>query len=85
MATNISKINTYKEETKSFPIPLTGSTTITSTFSADVIGVKQIIPPTDNSRLIPQTTGELFKIEGKNVTMTITGVGTWKVTALIQA
>ena len=85
MATNISKINTYKEETKSFPVPLTGSTTITSTFSADVIGIKQIIPPTDTSRLIPQATGEIFKIEGKNVTITITGTGTWKITALIQA
>ena len=85
MATNISKIKGYKEETKSFPVPLTGSTTITSTFSADVIGIKQIILPTDTSRVIPQTTLELFKIEGKNVTMTITGSGTWKVTALIQA
>ena len=85
MATNISKISSYKEETKSFPVPLTGSTTITSTFSADVIGIKQIILPTDNSRLIPQTTLESFKIEGKNVTMTIAGSGTWKVTALIKA
>ena len=85
MATNIGKIGGSKEETKSFPVPLTGSTNITSTFSADVIGVKQIILPTNTSRLIPQETGELFKIEGKKVTMTLSGVGTWKVTALIQA
>ena len=85
MATNISKIKGYKEETKSSPVPLSGSTTITSTFSADVIGIKQIILPTDSSRVLPQTTLESFKIEGKNVTMTITGSGTWKVTALIEA
>ena len=88
MATNISKISasSYKEETKSYTTTSSGTPSMTFTFSADVIGIKQIILPTDSSRLMPQSTLESFKIEGKNVTMNVlTGVGTWKITALIKA
>ena len=84
MATNISKINAYKEETKSYNVASEGTFSATFTFSADVLGIKQIILPTSKSSLIPQSTKESFKIGGKNVTMTITGVGMWKVTALIK-
>ena len=87
MATNISKISvsSYKEETKSYNITSSGITPLTITFSANILGVKQVIPPTYSSRITTQTSSDIFTINGKELTLYVTGVGTWKVTALIKA
>lgn len=83
MATNISKIGGSKEETKSYNNTSAGITPIILTFSANVLGIKQIIPPSDTAYVVPQTSANMFKIEGKSITIYVTGSGTWKVTALI--
>ena len=85
MATNISKIGGSKEETKSYNNTSAGITPITLTFSANVLGIKQVIPPSDMAYITPQTSANMFRIEGKSITIYVTGSGTWKVTALIKA
>ena len=85
MATNIGKISGYKEENKSYNNTSSGVTPITLTFSADVLGVKQVMPPTYSSRITTQTSAEVFTINGKELTFYVNGIGTWKVTALIKA
>ena len=88
MATNISKISasSYKEETKSYTITSSETTRFVFTFSANVIGVKQVIPPTYNSRIITQSsTKNTFTINGKELIFYVNGAGTWKVTAIIKA
>ena len=87
MATNIGKISSgYKEETKSLIVTSdsTGTQTLTFTFSANVIAVKQIVAPSDSCRIVPQTSKNTFAITGKELTLYVTGSGTWKVTALIE-
>ena len=84
MATNISKISGCKEETKSYDITSSGLTPIILTFSANVLGVKQVIPPTYSCRINTQTSGDIFTINGKELTFYVNGAGTWKVTALIK-
>ena len=85
MATNIGKIGGSKEETKSYNNTSAGITPITLTFSANVLGIKQVIPPSDMAYITPQTSANMFRIEGKSITIYVTGSGTWKVTALIKA
>ena len=85
MATNIGKIGVCKEETKSYNNTSSGIVPITLTFSANVLGIKQVIPPSDTSYVVPQTSANMFRLEGKSITIYVTGSGTWKVTALIQA
>ena len=85
MATNISKITTYKEETKSYNNTSTGTTRLVFTFSADVSGVKQITPPSDiSSYIVPETFTSIFTIKGKELILYVNGNGTWKVTAFIK-
>ena len=85
MATNIGKIGGSKEETKSYNNTSAGISPITLTFSANVLGIKQVIPPSDMAYITPQTSANMFRIEGKSITIYVTGSGTWKVTALIKA
>ena len=85
MATNIGKIGGSKEETKSYNNTSAGISPITLTFSANVLGIKGIIPPSDMAYVVPQTSTNMFRIEGKSITIYVTGSGTWKVTALIKA
>ena len=87
MATNIGKISVsgYTEETKSYTTTSSGITPLTITFSANVLGVKQVIPPTYSSRITTQTSADMFTINGKELILYVTGEGTWKVTALIEA
>ena len=87
MATNIGKISvsSYKEETKSYTTTSSGITPLTIKFSADVLGVKQVIPPTYSSRITTQSSADVFTINGKELILYVTGEGTWKVTALIKA
>ena len=85
MATNIGKIGGSKEETKSYNNTSAGISPITLTFSANVLGIKGIIPPSDMAYITPQTSANMFRIEGKSITIYVTGSGTWKVTALIKA
>lgn len=87
MATNISKISasSYKEETKSYTTTSSGITPLTLIFSADVLGIKQVIPPTYSSRITTQSSADVFTINGKELILYVTGEGTWKVTALIEA
>lgn len=86
MATNISKISAYKEETKSLIVTAnsTGTEALKFTFSANVIAVKQIVAPSDSSYVVPQTSKDVFTINGKELVVYVRGTGTWKVTALIQ-
>ena len=84
MATNIGKIGGSKEETKSYNNTSAGISPITLTFSANVLGIKGIIPPSDMAYVVPQTSTNMFRIEGKSITIYVTGSGTWKVTALIK-
>ena len=86
MATNISKINGYKEETVSYDNTSTGATRLVFTFSADVSGVKQIKPPSNNisSHIVPETETSMFTINGKKLTLYVNGVGRWKVTAMVN-
>ena len=88
MATNISKISGgYKEETKSLIVTSnsTGTQTLTFTFSANVIAVKQIVAPSDNCRIVPQTSKDMLTINGKELIVYVTGTGTWKATALVRS
>ena len=87
MATNISKISGgYKEETKSLIVTSnsTGTQTLTFTFSANVIAVKQIVAPSDSCHIVAQTSKDTLTINGSQIVLYVTGTGTWKVTALIQ-
>ena len=87
MASNISKINTngYKEETVSYNNTSPGTTRIVFTFSADVIAVKQVTPPSDvSSHIVPETTTSMFTVDGKRLTLYVNGIGTWKVTAMVR-
>ena len=84
MATNISKIKGYKEETKSYTFSKTGVSVLTLTFSANILAIKQIVAPSDGSRIIPQSSKKMFTINGKELTVYVTD-GTWSVTAIIQA
>ena len=88
MATNISKISGgYKEETKSLIVTSnsTGTQTLTFTFSANVIAVKQIVAPSDSCRIVPQTSKDMLTINGKELIVYVTGTGTWKATALVRS
>jgi hypothetical protein len=82
MATNISKIKGYKEETKYQNVGTSNETTAKAKFSANVLGIKEVIPPSDDSYIISE---EMFRIEGKEVYMRVSGEGTWQITALIEA
>ena len=83
MATNIGKIGGSKEETKSYNSTSSGITPLIFTFSADVSGVKQVIPPSDSCYIVPQASTNMFTINGKELILYASGSGTWKVTALI--
>jgi hypothetical protein len=92
MATNISKITSYKEETKTYTLSQSGIQALTFTFSANVIAVKSILAPYDGysgqgSCTVSAATSvkDIFKIEGKIVTFYASGGGMWQVTALVQA
>ena len=87
MATNISKISAYKEETKSLIVTsgTTGTEALRFTFSANVIAVKQIVAPSDSCRIVPQTSKDMFTINGSQIVLYVVGTGTWKVTALIES
>ena len=88
MATNIGKISGgYKEETKSLIVTSnsTGTQTLTFTFSANVIAVKQIVAPSDSCRIVPQTSKDMLTINGKELIVYVTGTGTWKATALVRS
>ena len=82
MATNISKIKGYKEETKSQYVPMSNATTMVVRFSANVLGITEVIPPSDDSYI---TSEEMFRIEGGDVYVRVSGEGTWAITALIEA
>ena len=87
MASNISKINTngYKEETASWDKTSTGANRIVFTFSADVIAVKQVTPPSDaSSHIVPDTSTSMFTVNGNKLTLYVNGRGTWKVTAIVK-
>ena len=87
MATNISKISAYKEETKSLIVTssTTGTEALPFTFSANVIAVKRIVAPSDSCRIVPQTSKDMFTINGSQIVLYVVGTGTWKVTALIES
>ena len=88
MATNIGKISGgYKEETKSLIVTSNsnGTQTLTFTFSANVIAVKQIVAPSDGCRIVPQTSKDMLTINGKELVLYVSGSGTWKVTAMVSA
>ena len=85
MATNISKIGAYKEETKIYNSTSSDITAITLTFSANVLGIKQVLSPSDRSYVVPQSSANMYSLEGKSIIMYVSGSGTWKVTALIKA
>ena len=87
MASNISKINTngYKEETKSYNNTSSSANRLVFTFSANVSGVKQITPPSDaSSHIVPETLRKMFTLNGKELILYVNGVGTWKVTAILN-
>ena len=87
MASNISKITTttYKEETKSYNNTSSSTNRLVFTFSADVSGVKQITPPSNNSPyIVPETSTSMFTINGKELILYVNGSGTWKVTAIVK-
>ena len=86
MATNIGKISGgYKEETKSLIVTSNsnGIEALPFTFSANVIAVKKIVAPSDSCYIVPQTSKDMFTINGKELILYVSGTGTWKVTALI--
>ena len=81
MATNISKISAYKEERKTQYVPMPNATTMVVRFSANVLGITEVIPPSDDSYI---TSEEMIRIEGGDVYVRVSGEGTWAITALVE-
>jgi hypothetical protein len=70
---------------------MSGVTTLSFTFSANVLGVKKITSPKDGlsastpCTVVAETSKEAITISGKVVTLYVEGTGTWTVTAIIEA